>query len=115
MQLTIDIPDDLARQLEPEREHLAEIIRRGLRGPAPGAESAVEEVIQFLARRPSPEEIVAFHASGKSQGRLRELLERNREGLLTDAEEAELDTMTSLNHLFAHIKLQARLRLGGGG
>ena len=30
MQMTIEIPDELARQLEPERKRLAEIIRRGL-------------------------------------------------------------------------------------
>lgn len=112
MQLTIEIPDELAKRVESEREHLVEIIRRGLREPARGAESAVQEVIQFLARRPKPEEIVAFHASEKSQARLRELLEKNREDRLTDDEEAELDTMETLNDLFALVKLQARRQIG---
>ena len=109
MQLTINIPDDLARRVESEREHLVEIIRRGLQEPAPGAESAVEEVIQFLARRPKPEEIVAFHASDKSQARLRALLEKSG---LTEDEEAELDTLETLNDLFALVKLQARRQIG---
>ena len=108
MQVTIEIPNELAEQLGPEREHLAEIIRRGLRHPSPGGLSIVEEVFDFLSGRPSPEEIIAFRPSEKSVGRLRELLDRNREGSLTAEEEAELDTLQSLNQLFALIKLQAR-------
>ncbi len=111
MQVTIDLPDDLARRLDPESEHLVEIIRRGLSASAAGAESAVEEVIQFLARRPVPEEIVAFQASEKSQTRLRALLCKSREGSLKGDEEAELDTMETLNDLVALAKLQARRQL----
>ncbi len=59
MQMTIEIPDELARQLEPERKRLAEIIRRGLselgmieRGV--GNCALAEEVLAFLARGPQP-------------------------------------------------------------
>ena len=111
MQVTIELSDELARQLEPERQHLADIIRRGLRHRLPGGLSIVEEVFDFLGRRPSPGEIVAFNPSEKSVERLRELLDKNREGSLTTEEEMELDTLQSLNHLFALIKLQARQQL----
>ena len=55
MQMTIDIPDELARQLEPERKRLAEIIRRGLSelGMIEGGVgncALAEEVLAFLAR-----------------------------------------------------------------
>jgi len=111
MQVTIELPDELARQLEPERQHLAEIIRRGLRHPSPSGLSIVEEVFDFLTHRPSPEEILAFRPSEKSVERLRALLDKNREGSLTVEEETELDTLQSLNHLYALIKLQARQQL----
>ncbi len=108
MQLTIEIPEELARRLEPERSHLVDIIWRGLGESAPRAKSAVDEVVQFLARRPSPVEVIAFHASDKAQTRLRFLLDKNRDGWLTEAEEAELDTMQTLDELVMLVKLQAR-------
>jgi len=116
MQMTIEIPDELARQLEPERERLAEIIRRGLgelgmleRGL--GNCALAEEVLAFLARGPQPEEIVAFRPSEKSVERIRDLLEKNREGRLNAEEEAEMDYIQSLNHLFSLVKAHARRRL----
>lgn len=116
MQMTIDIPDELARQLEPERERLAEIIRRGLselgmlEGDL-GNSALAEEVLAFLARGPQPEEIVAFRPSEKSVKRIRQLLDKNRAGALTAEEEAEMDHIQSLNNLFSLIKVHARQHL----
>jgi hypothetical protein len=109
--MTIEIPDELAKQLEPKREHLAEIIRRGLTKPPAASGLAVEELILFLASKPSPEEIIAFRPSEKSQERLRELLDTNREGSLTGEEEAELDSLEQLDLVFALIKVAARRKL----
>lgn len=111
MQVTIEIPDALAGQLELEKNQLSEVIQRGLRSPSAGGLSMVEEVFVFLGRRPSPEQIIAFQPSEKSVERLRELLDKNGAGWLPAEEEAELDTLQSLNHLFALIKLQARQQL----
>jgi len=116
MQMTIEIPDELARQLEPERKRLAEIIRRGLselgmieRGV--GNCALAEEVLAFLARGPQPKEIVAFRPSEKSVERIRDLLDKNREGALTAEEEMEMDHIQSLNHLLSLIKVHARQHL----
>ena len=116
MQLTIEIPDELARQLESRRERLAEIIKLGLSGlgaieDVPGHCALADEVSEFLARGPQPEEIVAFRPSESSVERVRELLEKNREGTLTPAEEAEMDYIGTLNNLFSLIKIHARQRL----
>ena len=110
MQLTIELPADLAKQLEPQMDKLVEIIQRGLAATSSGG-SLIEEIFEFLARRPTPEEIVAYHPSAQCSERLLELLEKNRNGLLSSAEEAELDTFESLNHFFALVKLQARQQL----
>jgi len=108
MQVTIDLPDDLAKELEPERKHLAEIIRRGLARRIPSESAAAQEVIEFLGRGPTPREIVAFRPSEGSVTRLRQLLDKNREQGLTSDEEAELDEVCAWNDLFALIKVHAR-------
>jgi hypothetical protein len=114
MQLTIEIPDELAEKAESERERLIELIQRTLRQPTTGKPGVIQEVFQFLARRPSSEEILAFRPSAQAVERLSDLLDKNREGLLTTDEESELDTMQSLNHLFALLKVQARHQLRAG-
>jgi len=105
MQLTIEIPDEQVRQLGMDREGLERLIARVLK-QMPKL-TFVDEIIEFLGRGPQPEEIVAFHSSEKSQERIRELLDKNRSGTLTSEEEAELDAVESLNHLFALIKARA--------
>ena len=114
MQLTIEIPDELAEKAESERGRLIELIQRTLRQPTSGRMGFIQEVFHFLARRPSPEEILAFRPSVPAVERLSDLLEKNRESSLTVDEESELDTMQSLNHLFALLKVQARNQLRAG-
>jgi hypothetical protein len=106
MQLTIDIPEELARRLEPEREHLAAIISRGLRRTWSAGSTLRREVISFLARRPSGDEITAFRPSEEAAARAQELLCRNQEGALTPAEEAELDEMCEVDRFVSLIKAE---------
>ena len=46
-----------------------------------------------------------------AQARLRELLDRSKEGTLTEAEKNELDEMRHLDHLVSSIKAAARQHL----
>jgi hypothetical protein len=103
MRLTIEIPDQLARQLEPERERLAEIIARGLRRTWSGSSSLRREVISFLARRPAADEIIEFRPSEQASARAQA---RNQEGALTPAEEAELDEMCEVDRFVSLIKAE---------
>jgi hypothetical protein len=105
MQVTIEVPDELAHQFGPDRQRIEEAIARLV--PRASDSAALEELIDFLARGPQIDEIVKFRASEKSAQRVRTLLDKNREGTLTDAERAELDAMEFLNHLFALIKARA--------
>ena len=111
MQMTIELPDELAERLKPERAHLAQIIERGLRSAASETCFLAQEVIGFLAHGPGPAEIVAFRPSEDSVERAQALLEKNRAGSLTAEEQTELDEMARLNQLFALIKAQARQHL----
>ena len=113
MQVTIEIPDALARKLETERERLAEILELGL------AErnwleheiencALAEEMVSFLAHRPTPEDIVAFRPSEAAVARGRELLEKNRKNSLTLEEQRELESMARLNRFFMELKARVR-------
>ena len=106
MQLTIEIPDQLARELEPERERVAEIIARGLRRSWSRSSSLRREVISFLARRPAAAEIIEFRPSEPAAARAAELLQRNQAGALTPAEEAELDEICDVDRFVSLIKAE---------
>ncbi|MCE7986990.1 MAG: hypothetical protein DYG89_37935 [Caldilinea sp. CFX5] len=68
-----------------------------------------EEIIEFLARGPSPEEIVAFRPSAQAVNDIQQLLTKNHATRLTAAEEAELDQAEWLDNLMTRIKAHARL------
>ncbi|MBI4659008.1 MAG: hypothetical protein HY735_09200 [Verrucomicrobia bacterium] len=111
MQLTIEIPEELARQVGPEREHLAEILNLGLRQHRAQASGLRREFLGFLARGPKPSEIVAFRPSAAVVERACELLRRNQETTLTPEEEAEMDDIAELDHVITQAKAQARIHL----
>lgn len=111
MALTIQIPDELAQRLEPFRDRLPELLSQLLDSANPASASlaiatanlqdipqAYLEVLDFLITHPTPQDIATFKVSLKAQERLRSLLDKNREGILTDAEVAELDVYEQLEH-----------------
>jgi hypothetical protein len=104
MQLTVEIPDQLAKQLEPERDRIAEILARGLRRSWSLGSGLRREVIAFLAGQPTEDELIAFRPSAQTAERAQELLRRNQAGALTPAEEAELDEMCEVDRFVSLIK-----------
>jgi hypothetical protein len=106
MQWTIEIPDNLAKQLEPEQDRLAEIIARGLRRSWSGASGLRREIISFLARRPTAEELLGFRPSDAAVKRSQELLARRQNASLSAEEEAELDEMCEVDRLVSLIKTE---------
>jgi hypothetical protein len=71
-------------------------------------DSMQDEVFRFLLSAPTPQQIIDFHASETAQQRLRYLLDANRNGLLSDAERAELDEASQINHFVMLLKAKAR-------
>lgn len=67
-----------------------------------------DELIDFLASGPTPEQIVAFKVSPTVQARLEELLDKNREEGLTDSEAAELEIYEQINSILLLLKARAR-------
>lgn len=67
-----------------------------------------EEMLDFLASGPTSEQILAYKILAPVQERLAELLEKNREEGLTDAENAELDAFEYVDHFMSLLKARAR-------
>ena len=72
---------------------------------------AAQEIAHFIAKRPTPEEIIAFHPSPEVAERAYALIAAEREGTITDAERAELDTYMALEYLMELVKVEAHRQL----
>ena len=69
---------------------------------------AYEEVVDFIAAGTTPQDVVAFRPSRVAQGRVEDLLSREKDGSLSPAEKSELDHYLQLEHLMRLAKARAR-------
>jgi hypothetical protein len=72
-----------------------------------------EDIIDFLAAGPSPEEILAYKPPVSMDERLHELLDKNSRGELSAEEQSELQEFLQLNHFLKMLQLRTRLKLSG--
>ena len=63
-----------------------------------------EDLLDLLAQTADRDRVLAFRLSPEKQARLDELLERNREGLLTEEQTAELDDYERFEHVVRLLK-----------
>lgn len=118
--LTIQIPDELAERLEPLQSRLPQLlwllldadVQQTNEQPKVNAQTVeisevYQEVLDFLIKRPTPEEIIAFKVSSQVQMQLEALLEKNRSASLTQMELAQLDVYEQLEHLMILLKTRA--------
>jgi hypothetical protein len=112
-QLTIEVPDALLPQLEQVKEQLPILLNQWLtvakisKLDNINQPLAYAEVLDFLMTQPTPLDIWNFKVSETAQNRLRELLDRNREGSLSENERAELDSYEELDRLMRMLKIRA--------
>jgi hypothetical protein len=111
VQITLDIPDHLGEQLKQFGDRLPELLERGLQefvnDQKPGNFLGDQEIISVLASQPTPEQLLAIRPSPELQDRMSYLLSQNKAGLLSSAEETELDRYMTLEHLVRLAKAQA--------
>jgi hypothetical protein len=115
--ITLELPDDLALRLGSLKNHLPNLLYEVLSPSAPKTTRQTlktgvvfpvyQEMIDFLASGPTPEQIIAHRPSGVFQERLAELLDKNREGGLTEAESVELDSYEQVDDLMSLLKARA--------
>jgi len=93
MDLTLTIPDELATRLRGVEDRLPEILELGLREwlSAPPGYAGLNDVLEILARLPSPKEVLALRPTTILQNRVEELLEKNRNCGLSVDEQREWD------------------------
>ncbi len=74
-------------------------------------ETLFDEILEFLASTPTPEQIINFQPPVTLQERLSALLSKNRAGNLEAKEQAELDEFLRMNRFMSRLKLKARGKL----
>jgi len=75
------------------------------------AHPAYMELIEFIASGTTPEAVIQFRPSERTQQRVSELIERKQDGLLSEEEASELDDFLQLEHIMIMAKARARQRL----
>ncbi len=101
--ITIEVPDELSDQLDQHKHHLTELLARSLRQPQLSAE-VYRYILDFIASRPTPEQIAAFGPTLEMIERRRILVAREKADETTPAEKAELDEYDRIEHLVLMIK-----------
>ena len=114
--ITLDLPDDLAERLHAMADRIPRILELGLRAldaSPPGEFSSAADVLELLAKLPTPEEVLAIRASAALQQRVSALLEKTRTVGLSPAEEDEWQRYQYVEHLVQLAKARAALKLKG--
>lgn len=106
VQMTMQVSNDLAKRLQPIRDWLPTIIELGLVGFKTPATETAAELILFLSKNPSPQEVFDYSISRRAQERLRRLLVLNKEGMLGEMEQLELDELQQIEHIMIMLKTQ---------
>jgi hypothetical protein len=115
VEITLQVPENLAERLQAVRERLPEILEIGLQYSRPLSIRAYAQVLDFLATAPTPAEILSFRPSPAIQTEVNRLLDRRKEGPLTPEEESELDRIGDLEHILVALKARARQQLDQDG
>ncbi len=101
--VTIEVPDELSELVAQAGDRLPELLAQSLKEPTLPAH-VYRYVLDFLASRPTPDQVAAFGPTPEMIDRLRMLLERESKVEITLAEKAELDEYERLEHLMVMIK-----------
>lgn len=104
VQLTLQVSEELARQVLPLSPFLPIVLELALAGFRTPAAAAASDLVTFLAQEPAPKKVLAYHASDERQERTRRLLALNEAGLLSREESDELDELAKLEHVLVKLK-----------
>ncbi|MBE9060746.1 hypothetical protein [cf. Phormidesmis sp. LEGE 11477] len=114
MQITLDLPDDLAARLNTVQDQIPQILEFGLRELEANAQdrfSGLTAVLEFLAGLPTPEETLALRPSAELQEQINHLLEKSRTTGLTPDEKKLWQRYEYTEHLVRIAKTKAYIKL----
>jgi hypothetical protein len=109
MELTLPIPDELATRIRAVEDRLPEILELGLREwlSAPARYAGLNDLLETLARLPSPEEVLALRPTPTLQDHIEQLLDKNRNSGLSGDEQKEWARYEYIEHLIRLAKARA--------
>jgi hypothetical protein len=114
MQVTFDIPDDIAQQLVRRKAEVPQILALGMQeldaNPSTGF-SGLTGILEFLASLPPPAEVLKIRLSESAQSMVDGLLEKNRNEGLSLAEQQLWQQYEFVEHLVRIAKTQALIKL----
>ena len=114
MELTIDLPENLAVRLNSNRRNLSRIVEAGLRevqaNESTGYKS-LSDVLEFLASLPTPNAILDLRPSEEHEDRIGEVLRKNREEGLDEADERFWASYEFIEHIVRMAKAAAKSKL----
>lgn len=115
VQITIDIPDDLAQRLQQVQAQLPQVLELGLQELQSQQRHSPfldeQAIISLLASQPTAEQILAIRPTPEFQARVSELLADSKSRSLSAQEEAELERYLTLEHLVRLAKTHALTQL----
>jgi len=114
MLITLDVPNDLGIRLRPFSQQLPRLLELGLReltAPSSKGFYSLSETLEFLAKLPSAEEIMALRPAPALQQQIDGLLEKQRTVGLNAEEEWQWQQYEYLEHLVRIAKANALLKL----
>lgn len=112
VQITIEVPDSLGKQLRQFQDRLPEALERGIRelelaSDKAGSYQDESKIMELLVSQPSPEQVLEIRPSPQFQARVSELLARSKTNMLSRQEETELERYLTLEHLVRLAKAHA--------
>lgn len=116
--MEIQIPKELADRLMPVSDRIPDILELGLRRFNAADRNMFEDaddVLEFLAALPEPEEILKLRPSPVLQEKIDRLLEKNRNEGFSREEEIEWEQYQHLEHLVRMAKAKALMKLKKSG
>ncbi|MEZ4665021.1 MAG: hypothetical protein R2911_46435 [Caldilineaceae bacterium] len=105
--ITIDVPEHVANLIHDVGEQLPLVIEMGVSRLAPVSTQAYMEALALFAQNPSQELLATFQFSSTVEERINDLVERNEDGLLSQAERVELDRLSYLEGQLQLVKARA--------
>jgi hypothetical protein len=111
VEVTMQVPEALAERLRSAGTWLPVVLELGLTGFRTVAAATASEVVEFLSRNPTPEEVLDYRVSDQAQARLRRLLALNAAGLLGEPEQRELDELQRIEHIFIMLRAEITERM----
>lgn len=114
MLITLEVSNDLGMRLQPFTQELPKLLELGLRElntPPRSGFHSLNEILEFLAKLPTPEQILALRPSAELQQQINELLEKQRTVGLSSEEEWLWQRYEYLEHLVRLAKANALLKL----